>query len=179
MHLVELILVRHAIAQPHGTPGIEDDRRTLTDKGIRRMKRALRGLAALGVHLDEIWTSPLPRAAQTADILGALPGFGGRIRSVDALRPGRGCDAVGAALNEIRIPALALVGHEPDLGRLAGWLLCGRAGPLIELRKGGAAAFEVESSVAPGAGMLKWLLQPRALRRLALRKTGNRRRSAE
>ena len=37
---MKLYIVRHAIAVPHGTPGINDDDRPLTEEGIRKMRQA-------------------------------------------------------------------------------------------------------------------------------------------
>ena len=65
-----LYLVRHAIAIPRGAPGISSDAsRELTPEGIRRMRQNARALVQLDVVIEEVWTSPLIRARQTADLL--------------------------------------------------------------------------------------------------------------
>jgi phosphohistidine phosphatase SixA len=66
---VDICLVRHAIAVERGTPGYEDDfARPLTADGRKRMTLAAAGLAKVfGAQM--ILTSPLVRAAQTADVL--------------------------------------------------------------------------------------------------------------
>lgn len=164
---MQLYLVRHAIAEDRGLPGVADEDRKLTDKGIRRMKRNVRALSALGVRIGEIWTSPLVRARQTAELLARLRGFEGDVREVDALRPGGDFNELAASLGEsVNGRSLALVGHEPDLSELAAWLLSGRAESFVEMRKGGAACFEVEGAVSPGCARLAWLMPPRVLRRL-------------
>jgi phosphohistidine phosphatase len=53
---------------------------------------------------------------------------------------------------------LALVGHEPDLGQLAGWLLAARAAGFVQFKKGAAALIEFADVPAAGKGMLAWLL---------------------
>ena len=71
----ELYLVRHAIAAERGEDWPDDDKRPLTEKGIARFKEGLQGLTWLDVAIDEIFTSPLVRAKQTADLLAAgIPG---------------------------------------------------------------------------------------------------------
>ena len=60
-----LYLIRHAIAVPHGTRGVAEDDRYLTEEGIEKMKKGAAGLRALGVKPDLILTSPLARARQT------------------------------------------------------------------------------------------------------------------
>ena len=67
----ELYIVRHAIAAERGDDWPDDDKRPLTEKGIVRFKDELAGLRWLDVGLDEIFTSPLVRAKQTADLLAA------------------------------------------------------------------------------------------------------------
>ena len=60
--------------------------------------------------------------------------------------------------------AVALVGHEPDLGKLAGVLLFG-APASLPLKKAGACVISFTDVAASGAGRLEWFLPPKALRR--------------
>jgi len=60
-----------------------------------------------------------------------------------------------------RHEAVAIVGHEPSLSRLASLLLTGSPeGVTLALKKGGLVTLEL-GSVAPRAGTLRWLLTPR------------------
>src|SRR5919204_6466934 len=65
---MRLLIIRHAIAVPRGTPDMADDQRPLTPKGRKRFRRAARGLAAILKRPDALLSSPLPRARETADI---------------------------------------------------------------------------------------------------------------
>ena len=65
----ELYLVRHAIAAERGEDWPDDDKRPLTARGVARFKESVDGMRRLGVEVDEIFTSPLVRAKQTADVL--------------------------------------------------------------------------------------------------------------
>lgn len=168
---MRVYLIRHGIAVPRGSPGIIDDAaRELTADGIKKMRRAVRALVRLGVDLERIWSSPLIRARQTADILAEAFPEAGSVRSLRALAPECNFDRILAillksgSLNEV-----ALVGHEPDLGVLAGLLLTGRRVPLVEFKKGGAACIDLEPAVQPCRGRLVWLLTPRQLRLLSRR----------
>ncbi len=96
----ELYVVRHAIAAERGADWPDDDKRPLTEKGIARFKDGVAGLTWLDVVLDEIFTSPLVRAKQTADLLAARhPGQAAGEAAPGAGAwdwPRRGDDAVGA-----------------------------------------------------------------------------------
>ena len=69
-------------------------------------------------------------------------------------------------LRVVRGETVALVGHEPDLGKLAGTLVFG-APSALPLKKAGACAIQFEGAARPGAGRMVWLLTPRLLRRQA------------
>jgi phosphohistidine phosphatase SixA len=64
----ELYLVRHAIVADRGDEWPDDTKRPLTKRGIGRFRECVTGLRELKATVDEIFTSPLVRAKQTADI---------------------------------------------------------------------------------------------------------------
>jgi phosphohistidine phosphatase len=158
----ELYIVRHAIAAPRGDDWPDDGERPLTETGIERFTEAVRGLRALDVELDEILTSPLVRARQTAEILAA--GIGGKppVKTFDALAPGHAPATVVTQLARVaRRARVALVGHEPDLGELAAHLIDARRA--LAFRKGGVCRIDVGTR-QPGS--LVWFMPPRVLREL-------------
>ena len=161
----ELYIVRHAIAAERGDAWPDDDKRPLTDKGIVRFKDALRGLRWLDVEIDEIFTSPLVRAKQTADLLAAdVPGKPS-VKLLEALAPGPAPDEVMKQLAHIaRRRRIALVGHEPGLGELAAHLL-GAKRPL-EFRKGGICRIDLQGLTETRPGSLIWFVTPKMLRQL-------------
>ena len=65
-------LLRHGIAE-EAPAGGDDRARRLTPRGRTRLAVAAQGLLALGIELDVILTSPLPRAAETAQRLEGVP----------------------------------------------------------------------------------------------------------
>lgn len=162
---MRLLLVRHASAVPRGTPGISDDERPLTPRGERRFRQAARGLASALSRPDAVLTSPLPRAAATADLLAEAWG---------RLEPRPEPALVGGTLDEVQVAlrgfeagaTVALVGHEPDLSEWLGALLGCPRGEGLAFRKGGAALVEVPGTLAEGGSLLAFL-PPRVLRRLA------------
>ena len=61
---------------------------------------------------------------------------------------------------------IAIVGHEPHLSVLIGYLLMGKPHSFISLKKAGACLLDLADGPKPGGGTLEWLLTPRVLRRL-------------
>ena len=160
-----IYLVRHGLAAEQGPEFPNDDDRPLTSEGIQRMRVQVLGLRALDVRLDRVLTSPLVRAAQTAEILAAGLGCAAPLVTVDALRPGGRYDALLAALARLgHERSIALVGHMPSVGEIAARLI-GAQAPLA-FKKGAACCIEADALPPAGVGQLRWFVPPRALRAL-------------
>lgn len=161
--MVELFLVRHGIAVPHGTPDIPDDERPLTPKGIKRMKQIARGLRRLKVDPERIVTSPLPRALETAQIVAEELDKEDVLEQADELRADRPAAAIKDWVLGRPERSLMIVGHDPAFSELAGLLAAGHSvGAALPLEKGGVAALK---SVVTGGMVVEWLAPPRLLRR--------------
>ena len=167
-----LYLVRHAIAAERGPKYPKDDARPLTREGKARMKAVVAGWRKLKPGLDLILTSPLVRAQSTAEIVREGLKNDVQLERFPALAPGHRPSEVAAAL--ARLPkagkrkgtsVVALVGHEPDLGQLAAWLI-GAKEP-IPFKKGGIARIDVAHLPPKQNGQLIWHATPRLLRELA------------
>jgi len=160
-------LVRHAIAEDRDPRGESDDAmRRLTPQGIDRMRQHVQALARLGIELDAIWTSPLTRAVETAELLAELHGFRGRLERVDELAGGGAHDRLIERIASFRGDGLALVGHEPDMGELAAMLIFGSPDGSIRFKKGGVACIALDPDADRTRGELKWLLTPKQLRQI-------------
>jgi phosphohistidine phosphatase len=162
-----LYLVRHAIAAERGDKWPDDAERPLTHEGAARMRQAAKGLAALDVEIDLVVTSPLVRAAATADILVRALSSRPRVVASSALAPGGSPPPIAEALaTHSKARGVALVGHEPGMGELAAWLI-GARNPL-PFRKGAICRIDVsEWPPQRQQGTLVWFATPRMLRALA------------
>jgi len=165
MEPCDLYLVRHAIAAERGDEWPDDSQRPLTETVINRFNEAVEGLAWLDVDIDEIFTSPLVRAKQTATLLAHGLGNKTSVKTLDALSPGH---APRQVMNELSRAAkyhrIALVGHEPGLGELAAHLI-GSARSL-PFKKGGVCHVTIQGLTSRRPGELVWFLPPKVLRRL-------------
>jgi phosphohistidine phosphatase len=167
---MKLYIVRHAIAVPHGTPGVAEDDRPLTEEGIRKMRQAAVGLFRLGYVPDLILTSPLIRATQTSEILIETFGKGTGLTVAPSLAPsGRRTELFSQIARQAKkTRRLMLVGHQPSLGEIAGEILWRAREHFIDLKKGGVCAIELASIQPELKGSLIALITPSILRRIAL-----------
>jgi phosphohistidine phosphatase len=152
---VKLYLVRHAeaIERSGATP---DASRCLTTKGRLAFRKTARRVRKAGISPAVIFTSPLLRAVQTAEILAERLGHEGPVVVTRELSPGFDLQALRSLLMGAGSPEeAAFVGHEPDLGLLAAALMAVPEG--FPLRKGAVLALEVEIGVPKGAAELLWL----------------------
>ena len=164
MRPCELYLVRHGVAAERGDDWPDDTKRPLTTTGVSRFREVVDGLVWFGVGLDEIYSSPLVRARQTADLLSAGIGERPPVRILDELTPGHDVARVLAELGKrVKRRRVALVGHEPDLGELAAALL--GAQRALPFRKGGVCRIDVDRLGAAAVGTLIWFLPPKVLRK--------------
>jgi phosphohistidine phosphatase len=167
---MNLYLLRHGIAIAADQPGIESDSaRPLTPKGIKRMRRAARGLRRLGVSFDALLTSPLVRARQTADVVADVLGLEGQLEEIPELAPESSVDHLISSLTRFQDrEQLLLVGHNPLLTYAASFLVAGKkeTSLQIELKKGGLCCIEIDGLPPGTPGTLHWLLTPKQLRRL-------------
>jgi phosphohistidine phosphatase len=159
-----LYLVRHAIAEDTAASGRDADR-ALTADGKAKLRRAVEGLRALDVQLDVLLTSPYRRAVETAEIVAGVLGPV-ETRVLSELAAGADIPEMLVALRPYRhLEAIALVGHQPDLGRLASQMMTGSPQTCpLSLKKGGVACLETAAARGPLRGDLLWLATPKQLR---------------
>ncbi len=113
-----LYLIRHGEAQ---SAQQKDAQRPLSDRGRREAEQTARWVADRGAAVSQIRHSGRLRARQTAEILARYWTPAGGVIAVPGLEPED--DVETAAAIHSNDGAVALVGHLPFLGRLAGLLL--------------------------------------------------------
>ena len=155
-----LHLLRHADAgNPAAWEG-PDAARPLSDKGRNQSKRLGKFLAGINFAGEPFITSPKIRAAQTAE-LAALP-LKAKIAEDERLAGELTLETIEAVLSDAGDPERpVLVGHDPDFSEVLA-VLCGAAG--VSMRKGALARIEIERPLQAGAGTLRWLIPPDALK---------------
>jgi phosphohistidine phosphatase len=163
-----LYLVRHGIAEDRIKFGLKinnDKLRPLTVDGRKKFAKGFHHLKKLFGRVDLIVASPLLRAQQTAKIISADYSQT-KFKTSTVLRP----DAepsefckwleVNMKNNDTKV---VVVGHEPQLSILAGWLLFGFRKSRIKIKKGGCLAIEIIGNVGSESGVLLWAVTPKTL----------------
>jgi phosphohistidine phosphatase len=162
---LELLLIRHGIAADRGAWSGRDEDRPLTPDGIRRFRQAALGLARVGQPPDAVFTSPVRRARETAEIAASAWGLG-QPTDAPALAWGDLGEIDELLATQSRSGVYALVGHEPHLSELLAHLVGSKRAERLAFKKGGAARLALPGRPTDG-GRLLWLLPPRVLRALA------------
>jgi len=161
-----IYLLRHAIAVPRGSAEYPNDDRPLTDPGIQKMAEEAKSLSHILQPLDIILTSPLSRAAETANIVARALSAEPKVQICRELLPDSSIKKLMAHLARYNsLSSILLVGHEPDLGRFASNLL-GAGVSILEFKKGSIACIEIDCLPPIATGRLLWLLTPRQARAL-------------
>ena len=153
---MELYFLRHGEADwPEWKKS--DDERPLTKRGKREMRDVAKFLDRLRVRPNLIVTSPLPRAAQTAEI--AADYLKAKLRKDELLAPGFGPSKLRTVLKRHRAKVLMLVGHEPDFTQVISEL----TGASLKLSKAGVALLDVDPESEEGK--LLWLFPTKFAKR--------------
>jgi phosphohistidine phosphatase len=158
---MDLYLIRHAEAAPVGEAGImADEDRPLTENGLAQAQALAAALQRRGVQPQAVVTSPLLRARQTAESLllaWGMPPSG--LHTCEELAPGGKRGKLARFLRKLGARSIALVGHQPDLGDCAAWLI-GSKKAHIDMAKAGVACIVSGDEPGKGCGSLAWLVTP-------------------
>jgi phosphohistidine phosphatase len=153
----QLWLLRHGEAVPHESKPDAD--RELTARGQRQSIAAGEALARLGLEFAACYTSPLVRAAETAEL--ACKPLNVTPEQREEVGKGFDLDSVGELLAQHDDGARILViGHNPSFEQV----VLDLTGARVDFKKGGVAAVRVSG----GRGELIALMRPRELESLAL-----------
>jgi phosphohistidine phosphatase len=157
---MDLYLIRHAEAVQREDSGTDDEERPLTPAGEDQAKALGSGLRRRDVQLNMLLTSPLVRARQTAEgLLQAWPAPVPQLQVIDELAPNVRRKKLAKFLMALEAESVGLVGHMPDLGEFAAWLLGSRK-VHMGLAKAGVALVRCDGSPIKGNGTLIWMVTP-------------------
>jgi phosphohistidine phosphatase len=135
---MQLYILRHADAD---TKAATDSARTLSERGEQQAREIAQFCRKQGIQPDVIFASPLIRAQQTAKPVAKELSV--EITTAPWLACGAKPEVILAELAGLKnVPAVMLVGHEPDFSSLIAHLL-GAASGSIHVRKASLTCVEV------------------------------------
>lgn len=153
---MKLYFLRHGIAEDIENAKGGDAARALTPRGIERLEISARMLAKLGVKPARIYSSPLVRARQTAEIVAKAIGV--EVTLEPTVGPGFNAQIVSALIAGLNASDdVMFVGHEPDMSEVVSSLT---GGSTVTMKKGSLARLDVSYCPRPLRGSLVWLIAP-------------------
>jgi phosphohistidine phosphatase len=162
---MKLYLLRHGIAVDRIGGAIRSDfDRPLTDEGRKELYVVGEALKRLNARLEVVISSPLLRARQTGEIIAEVYGLDKPLEITEALAPGGASSDVYKVLRKYSSAnEVVLVGHEPDIGRLAATLLWAGTEFDMPFKKAGVCRIDVSDVPPSYPGRLKWFVTPKVM----------------
>lgn len=157
-----IYFLRHASAGKRMLNPKKDERRPLDEEGILQARYIGRLLASLDVQVEQIVSSPLKRALQTASLVANELAHEPAVRLEEALRPESDYTRFRDMLSRYRkYDAIILVGHNPTESQFLSKMISSNSGAAhIDLKKGAVAKVELNGR----NGTLEWLVTPKIAR---------------
>lgn len=159
-----IYFLRHANAGQKRLDSKKDEKRPLDKDGVLQCRYIGALLSALDVQVDQIITSPLKRATQTASLVGNDIDFAAKLQVSDALRPSATFEHFRQLIHACaKYEAIMVVGHNPNLTEFVSQIVTnGGSKKSIELKKGGIARVDY----SPKRSVLNWMVTPKLARAL-------------
>jgi phosphohistidine phosphatase len=159
--LLEIVLFRHGIAEAYNLHG--DSERELTKAGVKQIKQAAKGLKPLFLDRKRVvvFSSPLRRARQTADLLTETLKTKDRYLR-EEIADGRFEELYYEWAGYHDDTTIIVVGHEPTLGL---WLTR-MTSERLSFTKGAMCAIAVRDLLVQATGKLLWYCTAETLSRI-------------
>jgi phosphohistidine phosphatase len=164
-----IYFLRHASAGKKMLNGKKDEQRPLDEDGILQARYVGRLLSSLDIQVEQIVSSPLRRAMQTASLVANELAHEAPVRTDDALRPESDYLKFKEMLSRFRkYDSIMVVGHNPNESEFLSKTVSGNSGSAhIDLKKGAVAKVETSGR----NGILEWLVTPKIARTVHSLKT--------
>lgn len=158
---MKIFLIRHGEAIDHETNSVKSDEyRFLTVKGRMTTRKVAKNLKEELSLADKIFTSPLTRAVQTAEIIATTIKFKNDVEIANELKIGSSMSKIIELITEhSTMNAIVLVGHEPMMGMLVHTLSDKK--DFYNFKKSGVCLIDFD--VKKEHGTYKWFLNPKTL----------------
>jgi phosphohistidine phosphatase len=150
-----IYLLRHGDAVQ--SSAYHDSERPLSSLGEHQSIGVGTFLRRSNILIPSIFSSPLRRAVQTAEIICRHAGPS-KLGQSEYLVPGSRHQQIFDVLDSLDQPSVLLVGHEPHLSQTVALLTADQSDLGIEFGNCTLACIECDTPLRKGQGMLKWLV---------------------
>ena len=155
---MNLYLIRHSIAENISYDKKDFDRE-LTEEGKFVIKKSSEAWKNYVGNVEVIFTSPLKRAIQTAEIISStLQEIPNLIKDNNLATGSRTSDLIDL-LNSLEYKNIMLVGHQPDLSQHIN-NFCGTGSFNLAFPPASLAKIEFDNSIKYGRGRLIYFVPP-------------------
>lgn len=146
--------MRHGDALPQGSQFASDNDRTLSPYGRIQVSHVAQALKDQQIRPDGVFSSPLVRTWQTAEIMARVLGVT-HLAAVRALAPNQDLKKVRARILEEKANSLLLISHHPDLTSLLALLTSQSISACPQFQTASIAAITWDKTIQ--SGRLLWL----------------------
>jgi len=159
---MKIYLVRHTEAIDYETESVRsDDLRFITPKGRKVAASIFKALKEELNDLEKIFTSPLIRAVQTAEIMALTLKYKNDVEIANELNISSTGNKVIQLLKRNSVfKSIALVGHEPMISGLV-HELSDNQDPAFTFKKAGVCCIEIDPEM--GKGRFEWYYNPKTM----------------
>jgi phosphohistidine phosphatase len=157
---MKLYIIRHTEAIDYETESVRsDEHRFITPKGRRIAINVFKMLKDEMLDLEKIFTSPLVRSVQTAEILAITVKYKNDVEIANELAMVTSPEKVIQLLKRNSIfKSIAIVGHEPMLSTMVK-NFSDKKEPEFAIKKAGVCYINFD--VDKGTGKFEWYLNPK------------------
>lgn len=157
---MKLYLIRHTEAIDYETESVRSDEyRFITPKGRRIAINVFKMLKDEMIDLEKIFTSPLIRSVQTAELLAVTVKYKNDVEIANELTLSSSPEKILQLLKRNSIfKSIALVGHEPMMSTIVR-TLSDRTDPEFSFKKAGVCFINMD--LDKGKGKFEWYLNPK------------------
>lgn len=163
---MNIFILRHGDANTMSKRPLDDSKRSLSDRGINEIENVSSLLSSMKVKFDVIYSSPLKRAKQSAEIIANVQKKS-KIIMLNELKPEGNKDQIYKILLEQKEEAnILIVGHNPLLIDITNGMITSEK-LYISLKTGGLIKIKTLSRQPQLRGELELLLSPKLVRKIS------------
>lgn len=163
---LDLFVLRHGEAGVPLDDPSKDDNRPLSREGRRETEEVARSMSKLGIELELIASSPIPRAFQTAEVVAREYKKQNKLETWNELKYSAETESLYHKLASQKPgSSILIVGHEPHLSNMIAEIIAGTSQVNLVLKKSGLARLGILSFKPKITGELRWLLTPKLMRK--------------